>query len=221
MSTSYARARTHTCPLAYASVRTLAARESRQNIPGGDCPCRLCPVRNVWRCAPFLTVLGTHCISRSFPLPPQCMLASLAAVTVVAGPAPHAHPVASHAHPVSSKLPRNQTPHAYAAFCVGVPAVVRCPPPSHAGRGEYSGSVLLSDVPPPLREAQTPASAAFFAHARLLRDNDRGRAGMDSCQCVGYGISSVVLLSLCLLFFGCNLYLARARPQRALEAELL
>jgi len=71
MSTSYARARTHTCPLAYASVRTLAARESRQNIPGGDCPCRLCPVRNVWRCAPFLTVLGTHCISQSFPSHPQ------------------------------------------------------------------------------------------------------------------------------------------------------
>jgi hypothetical protein len=90
MSTSYARARTHTCPLAYASARTLAARESRQNIPGGGCPCRLCPVRNVWRCAPFLTVLGTHCISRSFPLPPQCMLASLAAVSVVAGPASHA-----------------------------------------------------------------------------------------------------------------------------------
>ena len=38
------------------------------------------------RCAPFLTVLGTHCISRSFPLPPQRMLASLAAVSVAAGP---------------------------------------------------------------------------------------------------------------------------------------
>ena len=35
------------------------------------------------------------------------MLASLAAVSVVAGPA-------SHAHPVASKRPRNQTPHAYA-----------------------------------------------------------------------------------------------------------
>jgi len=80
------------------------------------------------------------------------MLASLAAVSVVAGPA-------SHAHPVASKRPRNQTPHAYAAFCVGVPAVAQCPPPSHAGRGEYSGSVLLSYVRPPLREAQTPASA--------------------------------------------------------------
>ena len=31
---------------------------------------------------------------------------------------------------------------------MGVPAVTQCPPPSHAGRGEYSGSVLLPDVPP-------------------------------------------------------------------------
>jgi len=38
-------------------------------------------------------------------LPPQCMLASLAAICVVAGPA-------SHAHPVASKRLRNQTPHA-------------------------------------------------------------------------------------------------------------
>jgi hypothetical protein len=65
------------------------------------------------RRAPFLTVLGTHSVSRSFPLPPQRMLASLAAVSVVAGPA-------SHAHPVASKRPRNQTPHAYAASCVSV-----------------------------------------------------------------------------------------------------
>ena len=142
---------TRTRPRAYACGRTL------QHSRGGLSLLTLSR-EECLRCAPFLTVLGTHCISRSFPLPPQCMLASLAAVTVVAGPAPHAHPVASHAHPVSSKLPRNQTPHAYAAFCVGVPAVARCPPPSHAGRGEYSGSVLLSDVPPPLREAHTPAA---------------------------------------------------------------
>ena len=214
---SYARAHAHAYPHTPTRIRmrthTCSSFKQTGHCRGGLSLQTLSSEERLRR-APFLTVLGTHCISRSFPLPPQRMLASLAAVSVAAGPA-------SHAHPVSSKLPRNQTPHAYAAFCVGVPAVVRCPPPSHAGRGEYSGSVLLSDVPPPLREAQTPASAAFFAHARLLRDNDRGRAGMDSCQCVGYGISSVVLLSLCLLFFGCNLYLARARPQRALEAELL
>ena len=68
---------------AYACGRTLATRSSRQSILGGDCPCRLCPVRNVVRCASFLTVLGIHCISRSFPLPPQCMLASLAAMSLV------------------------------------------------------------------------------------------------------------------------------------------
>jgi hypothetical protein len=60
--------------------------------------------------------LGTHCISRSFPLPLQCMLASLATVSVVACPE-------SHAHPITSKQLRNQTPHAYTACCVGVPAV--------------------------------------------------------------------------------------------------
>ena len=52
--------------------------------------------------APFLTVLGTHSISRGFPLPPQRMLASPAASSAAAGPAPHAHPAAS-------KRPHNQT----------------------------------------------------------------------------------------------------------------
>jgi len=91
---SYARAHTHAYPQTCACVRTLAARPSRQSILGGDCPCRLCPVRNVWRCAPFLTI---------------------------------------------------------------------------------SGSVLLSDVPPPLREAQTPASAGrrprIGARVRCLAPN--------------------------------------------------
>jgi hypothetical protein len=40
----------------------------------------------------------------------------------------------------------------------GVPAARR-PPPSRAGRGEYSGSVLLSDAPLSPREAYTPAPA--------------------------------------------------------------
>ena len=83
---------------------------------------------NVVRCASFLTVLGIHCISRSFPLPPQRMPASPAAASAVAGPA-------SHAHPAASKRPRNQTPHAHAARCVGVPAAAR-PSASHAGRGD-------------------------------------------------------------------------------------
>ena len=65
------------------------------------------------RLAPVLTVLGTHSISRSFPLPPQRMLARLAVVSVAAGPA-------SPAHPVTSNRPRNQTPHAYAPCRVGI-----------------------------------------------------------------------------------------------------
>ena len=62
---------------------------------------------------PFLTVLGTHSISRSLTLPPQRMPASPPAAPAAAGPAPHAHPAAS-------KRSRNQTPHAHAACCVGV-----------------------------------------------------------------------------------------------------
>ena len=77
---------------------------------------------------------------------PQLILSSPAAAPAAAGPVPHAHPVAS-------TRPLDPTPHAHAAFCVGVPAVARCPPPSHAGRREYSVSVLLSDVPLPRRRA--------------------------------------------------------------------
>ena len=42
-----------------------------------------------------MTVQGTHCISRSFPLPPQRMPAGTAAASAAPGPAPHAHPAAS------------------------------------------------------------------------------------------------------------------------------
>ena len=62
---------------------------------------------------PFLTVLGTHSISRSLALPPQRMPARPPAAPAAAGPAPHAHPAVS-------KRSRNQTPHAHAACCVSV-----------------------------------------------------------------------------------------------------
>jgi len=81
------------------------------------------------RHAPFLTVLGTHCINRSFPLPPQRMPASPAAASAAPGPA-------QHAHPATSKRPRNQTPHVHAARCVGVPAAALCLSASYAGRGD-------------------------------------------------------------------------------------
>ena len=83
---------------------------------------------------------------------PQLILSSPAAAPAAAGPVPHAHPVAS-------TRPLDPTPHAHAASCVGVPAAARRPPPSRAGRGEYSGSVLLSDAPLSPREAYTPAPA--------------------------------------------------------------
>ena len=151
ISTSYARAQAHTRPRAYACGRTLAARSSRQTMLGGGLSLQTLSSEERLRCAPFLTVLGTHSISRSFPLPPQRMLASPAAASTAAGPA-------THVHPAASKRPLNQTPHAHAARC-GQQRDFVSAPPSHAGRGEYSGSVLLSGAPPPQREAQTPASS--------------------------------------------------------------
>jgi hypothetical protein len=77
---------TRTCPRAYASARTLAARQSRQIILGGLSLQTLSTTwRNVWRCAPFLTDLGTHCIRLPRPNS-QRLFASLAAVSVVAVP---------------------------------------------------------------------------------------------------------------------------------------
>jgi len=154
-------------------------------------------VRNVVRYTSFLTVLGIHWISRSFPLPPQCMLASLAAMSVVrpsvtrtpsrvqggrsikhhtrtqhavwASPQSRSargprgilwkRPAAGRATAIArsadsavlrpqSKRQLDQTPHAYAACCVGVPAVVQCPPPLYTGCVEYSESDLLSDATP-------------------------------------------------------------------------
>ena len=104
---------THTRPRAYTCGRILAARSSRQTMIGGGLSLQTLSSEERLRHAPFLTVLGTHSVSRSFPLSPQRMLASLATVSVAAGPV-------SHAHPVTSKLQRNQTPHAYAACYVSV-----------------------------------------------------------------------------------------------------
>ena len=95
--TSYARAHAHTRPRAYACGRAIASRSSTQTMQGGrektqrggggwGCPCRLCPTcEERLRRVPLLTVLGTHRISRSFPLPPQLMLARSP------DPTPHAH----------------------------------------------------------------------------------------------------------------------------------
>ena len=60
-------------------------------------------MRNVLRCASFLTVLRTHRISRSLFLIPQRIPASLAVVSAAAGPASHSQParVCSVLHPPS------------------------------------------------------------------------------------------------------------------------
>ena len=64
---AHTHARTRPRKVTYSSKQ---AEHCRQSILGRDCPCRLCPVRNIWRCAPFLKALGTHCIIRSAPRPP-------------------------------------------------------------------------------------------------------------------------------------------------------
>ena len=55
----------------YARARTLAARQNVQSILGRVSLQSVSTTwRNVWRCTPFLTTLGTHCISRSGPRSP-------------------------------------------------------------------------------------------------------------------------------------------------------
>jgi hypothetical protein len=83
------------------------------------------------RRAPFLTVLWTHCISRSrsFPFPRiACQPAP---------PPPPRLPAPRHTHtqPCPSRRQRQQVPHVHAARCVGVPAFALWPA-SHAGRGD-------------------------------------------------------------------------------------
>ena len=101
------------------------------------------------RLAPFLTVLGTHSISRSFPLPPQRMPASPAAASAAPGPAPHSHPAAFKRR----RAIKHHMCTQHAVWASQQPRVSAC---IACGSRGYSGSALLSDVPPPPREAQTP-----------------------------------------------------------------
>jgi hypothetical protein len=95
---SYARAHTHAYPHTPMRIRTRTHTRSlfkqTEHRRGGVSLQTLSSEERLRR-APFLTDLGTHSVGRSFPLPPQCMLASLAAVSVAARPSSHAHPVAS------------------------------------------------------------------------------------------------------------------------------
>jgi hypothetical protein len=93
---------------------------SRQSILGGGCPCRLSSGEHVRR-APFLTVLGTHRISRSLPHPSQRMPASPAAAPVAAGPAPPASTAQSNNTRARSMLCGRHAP-------------------SHAGHGNTLGA---------------------------------------------------------------------------------
>jgi len=100
----------------------------------------------VWRCStiPESPRHTPHQSKRPPPPNPQPIFSSPAAALAAVGPVP-----------VASTRPLDPTPHAHAAFSVGVPAVARRPPASHAGRGEYSVSVLLSDTPLTRRRAPT------------------------------------------------------------------
>jgi len=108
-------------------------------------------VRNVLGCAAFLTVLRTRRISRSLPLIPQRIPASPAVVSATAGPAPHSHPANTR--------------------------MQRAAPSTACGSREYSGRVLLSDVPSPPREVRTPAAGGRPTRwTRLPRRTGSARA---------------------------------------------
>ena len=83
-------------------------------------------------------------------------------------------------------------------------------PPSHAGRGEYSGSVFLSDTPSPPREVQTPADSGVrqpqmddgphptsgrrprFCFCNNKRTIDRSRAFLSTPASESGGLSAMV-----------------------------
>ena len=102
VSTSHAHAHPHMTtrirtwsPRMDTGVRawTPAARQSVQSILGGvSLQSVSTTARNVWRCAPFLKALGTHCISRSGPRPPTLSSFSPAPPLPPRPPAPcHTH----------------------------------------------------------------------------------------------------------------------------------
>ena len=80
------------------------------------------------RRAPFLTVLATHCISRSFPLPRSaCQLSRRR----LRGPRPSATRTPSRVQAAA----QSNTTCARSMLC-GRPRSRVCPPASHAGRGD-------------------------------------------------------------------------------------
>jgi len=93
------------------------------------------------RRAPLRTVLGTHHISRSFPLPPQSMPASPAAASAALRPRDTRTPSRVQAAVQSNTTCARSTlcgrPRSRASACIA------------CGSRGYSGSALLSDGVPP------------------------------------------------------------------------
>jgi hypothetical protein len=108
-----------------------------------------CAKYRLWRSPSFLR---THRISRSLFLIPQRIPASPAVVPAAAGPAPHVRPAASKHH----------TRMQHAAPCIA------------CGSREYSGRVLLSDVPSPPREVPTPAADGHLHLPDAIRQRQAG-----------------------------------------------
>ena len=53
-------------------MRTQTCSSSKQTEHSrGDCPCRLCPVRNVWRCAPFRGTMKLVRVVPALPFHPE------------------------------------------------------------------------------------------------------------------------------------------------------
>ena len=139
------------------------------------------------RRAPFLTVLMTHSVSRSFPPTPQRMPASLDAVSVAVNtpnqskpPPPSATHTSQPRRRPSGLRPRVTLSdrtikhHTRTHHAVWTSRSIAC------GSREYSGSILLSDVLSTLREVRTQATDvemsrwATAADGGLTRSTDSG-----------------------------------------------
>ena len=87
------------------------------------------------------------------------------------------------------------------------------------------GTALVATVPCLSTAFQPRRRAASCRELQGAADMTLGSVAVETCHCVGYGISAVVLLSLTLLFLGCNVFITimqnTRRPPRPLETQLI
>ena len=176
---SYARAHAHAYPHTptHTRTRTHTGSWSKQTEHVRPAVCMPTTWRDVWICAPFLATLSTHCIRRSDPRPPphsERICACLAAVSVFAGPASHAHPVASSDRPLQHQVTTPTRTRTYSAGACLSPA---------AGHGVCACRSALSTTEP----AEDPSSLSL-PHAPMYVHVSRPTALSPSPACGAAGI---------------------------------